>query len=281
MEKSKNECPVPNGVLLLIGGAEKKKKNKGDIGTDVLDNFLKLIDKPNPTIELITTAGEEDVEETFKTYEKTFTAICNCKVNHFYHQKREDIDEKSMAKRINDADAIFFAGGDQLRLTSIYGGTMLMYQIKQRYIHERLIIAGTSAGAMAMSTPMIFAGTGEDEMIAGEVKVTTGFEFLKDVCVDTHFVNRGRFVRMAQVIATNPSCIGIGIEEDTAMVIQNGKEATIIGCGVVIVIDGKQITGNNITSFDKEKKISIRNLKVSILSDGEQFEIPQLNPPHQ
>ena len=156
----------------------------------------------------------------------------------------------------------------------------MMSQLKQRYIEDKIIIGGTSAGAMAMSTPMIFAGSGETEMVAGEVKITTGFEFLKDVCIDTHFVHRGRFVRMAQVIATNPACIGIGIEENTAIIISEGLRAQVMGCGVVIIIDGERSRGSNITRFDENRKITIRDLRVSILSDDETFELPVRNPPH-
>jgi cyanophycinase len=283
---TKNECPVPNGMLFIIGGAEEKLKDKESKKKDIIDlevlkQFIGLVEKKNPLIEVITTASGEDVEETFKEYKHTFTSICSCTVNHINHQKREDIDELEIENRVKQADAIFFSGGDQLKLTSIYGGTQMMLLIKQRYINEKLVIAGTSAGAMALSTPMIFAGTGADEMVAAGVKITTGFEFLKDVCIDTHFVHRGRFVRMAQVIATNPSCIGVGIEEDTAILVKKGTQATVYGCGVIIIINGKNSKGNNITDFNEDKALSIRDLNVSILAKGEQFEIPQMNPPHQ
>jgi cyanophycinase len=187
---------------------------------------------------------------------------------------------EELTERISKADGVFFTGGDQLKLTSIYGWTEFMVSIKQKYVREGLIIGGTSAGAMAMATPMIFDGTGSDEMVAAGVKITTGFEFLKDVCIDTHFAHRGRFVRMAQVIATNPASIGIGIEEDTAMIISEGTKAKVVGNGVVIVIDGEKSTGSNIVSFNNDKKITIRDLSVSILSADETFVIPMRNPSH-
>jgi cyanophycinase len=143
------------------------------------------------------------------------------------------------------------------------------------------VLGGTSAGAMAMSTPMIFAGNKEVQQIAGEVKITTGLEFLKDVCVDTHFVDRGRFVRMAQVIATNPTCIGVGVEEDTAIIVTNGKEAEVIGSGVVIIIEGFNIQGSNILDFGNDKRIHIEDLNVKILSKGSKYHIPEDNPPHK
>ncbi|RZK64011.1 MAG: hypothetical protein EOO92_28090 [Pedobacter sp.] len=127
---------------------------------------------------------------------------------------------------------------------------------------------------------MIYASAEETEMIMGEVKITTGFEFLRDVCIDTHFVHRGRFVRMAQVIATNPACIGIGIEENTALVVTDGANTCVYGTGVVIVIDGKDNTENSITDFGANKALGIRGLKVDILSAGQQFKLPQRNLPH-
>ncbi len=144
-----------------------------------------------------------------------------------------------------------------------------------------MVIAGTSAGAMAMSTPMIYEGAGKDEMIAGHVKMTTGLEFLRDVCIDTHFVNRGRFVRMSQVIATNPTSIGVGIEEDTAMLVRNGKDAVVVGCGVIIVINGFQSHGANIHNHADDEMLTVRGLNVDILSKGEKFTIPEINPPHK
>jgi cyanophycinase len=179
-----------------------------------------------------------------------------------------------------ETDLFFLTGGDQLKLTSIYGGTTFLQQLKNRYIYNSIVIAGTSAGAMALSTPMIYAGNDEVQQISGEIKVTTGLEFLKDVCVDTHFVTRGRFVRMAQVIITNPTCIGIGIEEDTAIIVKNGIDVSVIGSGIVIIIDGFHVDHADIEAFTNKNPVSVRNMKVHMLAKGDKFQIPQINPPH-
>jgi cyanophycinase len=143
-----------------------------------------------------------------------------------------------------------------------------------------LVIAGTSAGAMALSTPMMFAGNDEVQEIGGEIKITTGLEFIKDVCVDTHFTNRGRFIRMAQVVMTNPNCIGIGIGEDTGLVVRKGLEGEVIGSGLIIIIEGFHIGETNVNDFLDKKPIVIRDLKVHILASGSTYHIPQYNPPH-
>jgi cyanophycinase len=144
--------------------------------------------------------------------------------------------DERLLGRTNKADAFFFTGGNQLLLTSLYGGSDFLTRLKERYIAEPIVVAGTSAGAMALSTPMIYAGSKEKQQLTGEIKITTGVEFLKDVCIDTHFVDRGRFIRMAQVIASNPTSTGIGIEEDTAILVRKGTEAEIIGSGTVLII---------------------------------------------
>jgi cyanophycinase len=281
-----NTCPVPNGVLVIVGGHEnkgekqEKKVQEAHRSKEVLDMFVHLINKENSTVEVITTASSEGAE-SFKDYDKAFKSLGVKQVGHIHHDKRSDvIYDQKMADRVAKADAVYFSGGDQLKLTSVYGGTELLLKIKERYIYDKLVLGGTSAGAMALSTPMIFAGNKEIQQIAGEVRITTGLEFLKDVCIDTHFVDRGRFVRMAQVVATNPSCIGMGIEEDTAVIVRNGLDAEVIGSGIVIIIEGFNITDSNILDFGSGENISIHNLNVHMLSNGNKYQIPLRNPPH-
>lgn len=271
--QQENDCPTPSGKLMIIGGGKEREA--------ILKHYVDLIKVDNPVIELVTSAGSVDVEDTYREYREIFEKHISCTVNQLHHDRREDIQADEVEQRIKAADAVFVAGGDQLKLTSIYGGTGFLFLLKHRYIYDGLLVGGTSAGAMVLSTPMIFAGNGADEMIAGEVKITTGFEFLRDVCIDTHFVARGRVTRLAQVVATNLSTIGWGIEEDTAVIVENGTDARVVGKGVVLILDGKESFGNNITEFDKHQAISIRNLKISILPEGERFDIHQMNPPHK
>jgi cyanophycinase len=202
-------------------------------------------------------------------------------VGHVHHNSRKEvIEDTALLDRMEKADGIFLAGGDQLKYTFKYGGTPFLTRLKERYIYEDVVVAGTSAGAMAMSTPMIYAGNSEVQEIGGMIKVTTGLEFLKDVCIDTHFVQRGRFVRMAQVVFTNPTCIGMGIEEDTAIIVRNGLDVEVIGTGTIIILDGHEISEGNIADFTSDKPVSIRDLRMHILSDGNKYKIIQSNPPH-
>jgi cyanophycinase len=284
-----NNTPAPRGILLVIGGAEnkgeeapeKKETPNNFTGLEVLRTFVELTGKENPTIEVVTSASTLG-DESFADYQKVFAELGVTNIGHIHHVTRKEVLDNTilLIERINNADAVFFSGGDQLLLTSLYGGSLMMKRLKERYINNPIIVGGTSAGAMALSTPMIYAGSKEVQELAGEIKITTGLEFLKDVCIDTHFVHRGRFIRLAQVIATNPASIGIGIEEDTAIIVRGGTEAEIIGSGTILIFEGYGITETNVDEFGSKKQISIRNLNVHILSKGDKYCFEHLNPPH-
>jgi cyanophycinase len=278
-----NRCPRPAGILVVIGGKEDKgdkREEKNETREEILKTFIGLIEKDNPRIEIIT-SGSDLPEEMFEDYTKVFRSLKIKKLGHIHHKTRKDVISDNLTDRTNNADAFFFTGGDQLLLTSLYGGSNFLTLLKERYINERIIIGGTSAGAMALSTPMIYAGSNEKQDITGQIKITMGLEFLKDVCIDTHFIDRDRFVRMAQVIATNPTCIGLGIEEDTAIIVRKGNEAEIIGNSIVTVIEGFEITSSNITDFDEGQKLSLHDLRVHLLAKGNKYNIKQINPPHK
>jgi cyanophycinase len=287
MAKS-SECPVPAGILLIIGGKESKGEDPknhekpGDyVAMEVLKAFVDLIEDKEQGIEVITTATSQE-EESFAEYRKIFNDLGIPTVHQLHHKERKEVlSDNDLSDRIKKAAGFFFTGGDQMLLTSIYGGTTFLKELKERYIYEKIVIAGTSAGAMALSTPMIYAGEKEVEQLTGEIKVTTGLEFMKDVCIDTHFVHRGRFVRMAQVIATNPTCIGAGIDEDTAWMVRNGTETEVIGSGIVTLLEGYAITFTNSADYNAKAPISIRDIKVHLLAKGDKYDIQQLNPPHK
>jgi cyanophycinase len=278
----------PNGILVVIGGKESKGNDEPEnktapdnfTGQEILKAFVELTEKQDPKIVVITSASTLK-EESFEDYDKVFTELGVKNLKQIHHAKRHEVlADTSLEELVNTADGFFFSGGDQLLLASLYGGTGFLTRLKERYINERIVIGGTSAGAMAMSTPMIYAGNKEVQELAGEIKVTTGLEFMKDVCIDTHFVHRGRFIRLAQVVATNPTCIGIGIEEDTAMIVRNGKDTEIIGSGTMIFMEGYKISDTNVDEFGRKKLITIRDLNVHILSKGDKYQIEHLNPPH-
>jgi cyanophycinase len=285
---SASQSPVPAGILVIIGGKENKGEEdaperqnpSGFVTRDILRIFTDLGKKRHGMIEVVT-SGSGQAAQSFAGYKKVFRELGHDKIGHIHHDTRQEVLSDDLSERVRAADAFFFAGGDQLLLSSLYGGSPFLTALKERYIHHPVIIGGTSAGAMAMSTPMIYAGNEEVQQVSGEIKVTIGLELLKDVCIDTHFVHRSRFIRLAQVIATNPGCLGLGIEEDTAVIIRSGTEAEVAGSGTVSLLKGFSITEVNMKNFMDKKPFSVRNLTVDILAAGDKFQIEQKNPLHR
>ena len=270
----------PKGKLIAIGGAEDKGTDleKGEILRNNL-NFFELgilrriieetggIDK---RIEVVTTATSIPVE-VGENYLNAFGKIGCTNVGLLNIRNREDAKKEEYLERIKQCDAVMFSGGNQMRLTAIFGGTEFLDILKHRYQNENFIIAGTSAGAMAMSNTMIYEGNATKAHLKGEVKITTGLAFMDNVIFDSHFEKRGRFGRLAQAVAANPSCIGIGLGEDTGMMITDGNVMQAIGSGLVIIIDGHELGHCNIADIPEGNPISVENLKVHFCENGNGF----------
>lgn len=287
-QKFTMNAPLPKGCLLAIGG--KESKNKGADTSDqqhnvdfeseqILKFFREHLRGTNPTVAFIPT-GTNIPDEVTKEYLKVFEKLGIKKTEVLDIRNRKDADDDNYLKIIEQADGIYFSGGDQLRLTSILGGTRLLQLMKERYTHDKVLVAGTSAGATALSTPMIYEVMSKGGFIKGDVRITTGLEFLKDVAVDTHFIQRGRLVRMAQCVVTNPGCIGVGLEEDTAAYIEEGREITVVGSGLVTIVDGTRLTDTNIYDIEAGEPFSVRDLTIHLLSDGQKYTLPKYDQLH-
>ncbi len=237
--------------------------------------ILKRIDDEvggtNKRIEVITTASSIP-NEVGENYLTAFGKIGCTNIGVMYIHNREDVSLPEYIERIKSCDGVMFSGGDQLRLTTTFGGTEI-YQI----LHDRLdteenfVIAGTSAGAMAMSNTMIYQGKSDLAHLKGEVKLTTGLAFVSNVIIDSHFDKRGRFNRLAQAVASNPQCAGIGLGEDTGVIITDGNHIEVVGSGAVVIVDGKDIRHSNITDVSIGEPISVENIRVHILVRGNAF----------
>ena len=281
------------GKLLAIGGAEDKGTDleAGDIQRNNLNFFelgilRRIVEEtggPATRIEVITTASMIP-HEVGDNYMNAFGKIGCTDVGVMNIRNRADTANEEYLERIRHCDAVMFTGGNQMRLTSTFGGTEFLQILLQRYNDESdFLVAGTSAGAMAMSNTMIYEGNATKAHLKGEVKITTGLSFMRDVIFDSHFEKRGRFGRLAQAIATNPACIGIGLGEDTGMLITDGNKMEAIGSGLVIIVDGHDIRHSNIADIPDGNPISIENLKVHFCEKGngymvrERLFIPEVN----
>jgi cyanophycinase len=268
---------LPKGKLIAIGGAEDKGTDleKGEIQRNNL-NFFELgilrriaaeTGKSDPRIEVITTASTIPLE-VGENYVHAFHKIGCDNIGVMHIRTREDAQQTCYLERIRNCDAVMFTGGNQLRLTATFGGTSFFQLIAERYQEEHFVVAGTSAGAMAMSNTMIYEGNATRAHLKGEVKITTGLGFMDNVIFDSHFEKRGRFGRLAQAVAANPSCIGIGLGEDTGMLVTAGNKMEAIGSGLVMIIDGHDIRHSNIADIPEGNPISVENIKVHFCEKG-------------
>ena len=271
-------CPPPRGILIAIGGHEDKdpvsaQNSDADYAPNaILGRFVQEL--RSKSLVIVVPIASEEPGTAAKDYIDVFTALGVKRVEVFNITERAQAADDAALALLDEAGGIMFTGGDQLRLTALLGGTPWLRRLKERYTHDEIVIAGTSAGATAMSTPMIYQGRDNGGMRKDEIHITTGLQFMHDIAIDTHFVARGRIVRMAQIIATNPGCLGLGLEEDTGVVVTQGHELEIIGSGVVTVIDGLECSATNIHLIEPGQPFTIRDLHVHILSAGERFTLP-------
>jgi cyanophycinase len=266
---------TPKGKLLIIGGAEDKGpirirpqiklKNKSYVDYEILQRLIPEAGSKFNRIEIITTASQQPFK-TGNMYIRSFKKAGFLNVNHMSIENKEELKNPDLIQRIENADTVFFSGGDQFRLSTILGGSELMQVIRRRYFEdEHFLLAGTSAGAMAMGHLMIYHAENNEAMLKGHVKITNGLEIMDNAMVDTHFVKRGRFGRLAQAIIMNPDCLGIGLGEDTALLITNGNEAVCMGSGMVVIIDGSQICYNNLQEVEEDFPLCVEGLRVHLL----------------
>jgi cyanophycinase len=268
----------PQGKLFAIGGAEDKGSDleKGEMVRNNL-NFFELgilrhifeeAGGPGIRMEVVTTASMIP-NEVGENYLNAFGKIGCTNVGLMPIRNRADAMDKEYIDRVKKCDALMFSGGNQLRLSATFGGTEFLEIALNRYNEEKnFVVAGTSAGAMAMSNTMIYEGNATTAHLKGEVKITTGLGFMDDVIFDSHFEKRGRFGRLAQAIATNPSAVGIGLGEDTGMLIKEGTIMEAIGSGLVMIIDGHDIMHSNIGDIPDGNPISVENIKVHFCEKG-------------
>ena len=269
---------TPKGKLIVIGGAVNKgdeeqlnsdSENQEFFEIGILARMLRELEGDNARIEVITTASEIPVEVGAQ-YITAFNRLGHTNIDVIHIRSREDTENEAYLERARTCAGVLFSGGNQLRLTTIFGGTQFIKILLRRYDSEPIVIAGTSAGAMAMSNTMI-QGSSSKALIKNEVQLSRGLGFIKDVTFDSHFVKRGRFSRLFQAVAMNPVCLGIGLGEDTGLLITEGHKMEAIGSGLVIIVDGENIRYTNVASIGDKEPISIENLSVHILVQNNGF----------
>lgn len=266
---------IPKGKLIPIGGNEakdheddgiKEQEQNVNFGKGILRGVIKEMRKSNHVLAVIPFASSEQ-EEVADIYSTAFGKIGQKTVPVIFDGK-ESVDSRKNLELIQKADGVFIPGGDQGRLKKVLAGTRMLEILTERYFNEEFVIAGTSAGAMIMSEYMIDTGASQESVIKGIIKLTKGFGFLHRTIIDTHFFNRGRFARLTEALLQKKNLTGIGISEDTGLIVTGGNHIKAIGSGTIIIMENDEVRSTNYDRVKDKDPVFIENLIVHILSRG-------------
>tara|TARA_B110000046_G_scaffold185976_1_gene230975 strand:+ start:4428 stop:5285 length:858 start_codon:yes stop_codon:yes gene_type:complete len=267
------------GTLIPIGGNEDKGIEENEqytqefISEGILYHVVKEAGGVDANIVVIPTASSIPIE-VGENYIEAFTALGCKNISVLDIRRKEDSEKEASIELIKNADCVMFSGGDQSKITKKIGGTTIHKILTERYINEKgFVIAGTSAGAMAMANEMIAGGSASEAFIKGAVSMYKGLNLIPELIIDTHFIRRGRFGRQSEAVAKHPNLIGLGLAEDTGMIIKNGSDSTVIGSGMVIIFDGSKLTHNNEKILKEGTPMTMANLTIHVLSNGDKYDI--------
>ena len=253
-----------SGNLIIIGGAEDKRGKK-----EILKKVAEYINTKEDKM-LIATIATEYPEKTYDDYKNIFIKLGIKNIDKLDISKREDAFNDKNINLIKTTNLLFFTGGDQLRITSMIGGTPI-YNVIKELCSNGGVIAGTSAGASVMSDTMIVEGEDDESPHKCTLKMSPGLGLVKNIIIDQHFAQRGRVGRLLTAIAQNPEVLGIGIDEDTAILVSDKGTAEVIGSGAVYFIDGSGITYSNVSEQYSNEILSM--FKLHVLKEGDKFDL--------
>jgi cyanophycinase len=257
-----------NGALVIIGGHEDKRN-----GCRILKEVAARAHKSTL---VVATVATEHPDEVWAEYRSVFKSLGVRSLSHLHVETRDDAFSEDKLKVLKGAGAVFFTGGDQLRITSRIGGAPICERIREIFDRGG-VIAGTSAGASAMSETMLVSGPSDQSHRVDAVQMAPGLGLINGVIVDQHFAERGRLGRLVGAVAQNPRLLGVGIDEDTA-VIAEADRFIVIGRGAVYVIDGTRESYTNVSEEKPDSVMSVFDLRLHILSDGDRFELETRRP---
>ena len=260
-----NDAQARPGRLLIIGGSEDRED-----ALDVLERFVALCGGPTSRIAVITAASKIG-ELVWEVYAESFKKLGAHNVTPIHIERRTDADNPALVGLLEGADGIFMTGGDQQRLLSLVGGSA-MHDAMHAALARGACVAGTSAGASAMSDDMLAYGQVHLAPVKDTVRVKTGFGFIKGVIIDQHFSERQRLTRLLTAVAQNPDLLGIGIDEDTALLIEAGTSIEIMGSGTVTVLDGRGMV-SNIADIGSRTVPEVLDVRLHILPTGTRHDL--------
>ncbi|NLI60331.1 MAG: cyanophycinase [Clostridiales bacterium] len=262
---------ITKGTLLIIGGAEDKNSD-----CVILKKLVDLAKMREGRI-VVLTAATEYPESVARAYIDVFQRLGADNANAIHIQSRDGANGLDISREIAKASCIYMTGGDQLRITSIMGGTKAERALYDAF-YNGAVIAGTSAGASVMSETMITSGNDEDAPRKCTLKMAPGLGLLKDVVIDQHFAQRGRIGRLLTAIAQNPHVLGIGIDEDTGIVVNEDSIFEVIGSHAVTVMDGIHSSHSNVSELEPDEILAFTNIKMDVLPAGYKYNIKEREP---
>lgn len=264
------ELSEARGKLVAVGGAEDKE---GDCV--ILKEFVRLAGGKKASVVVMTVATDHPGEAGAE-YRKVFKRLGAGDVKVVDVSQREDTTLEKAMKALEEATAVYFTGGDQLHITALLGGTEMDKLIKRRH-DKGLLLGGTSAGAAMMSNSMLLGGDSECNPRSGAVEIWPGMDFIVGAVIDTHFSQRGRYGRLITAVAHYPQDLGLGMDEDTAVVV-TGDEFEVIGSGAVTVIDAGGITHTNLHEVKEGEGLELHDICVHVLPQGARYSLSDRKP---
>src|ERR671910_2674492 len=262
---SRAKPSAAQGTLIIIGGHEERE------GEAVI--LRAVADRVKGGKLVLATLGTSEPEETYQEYRRAFSALGVKQMVHLDVPDREDLLRNPRPEIMEGASVVFFTGGGQLRITTQFGGTRLCEQIQEFY-RQGGTIAGTSAGASVMSDTMLVSGDADSShRVGANLLMAPGLGYIKDVIIDQHFAERGRIGRLLGAVAQNPRFLGVGLDENTAIVVERESRLKVLGEGAVYIVDGRQVTCTNMTDEDQDRTLSIFNVRLHVLSQGDEFDL--------
>jgi cyanophycinase len=266
----KAELGRSKGRLVVIGGHEDKRGEKL-----ILRTIAELIGRGKL---VVATIASPRPGESFDVYRKIFRSFGVKRVDHLHITSRKQALADPDLEALDGASGVFFTGGAQLRLTTRFGGTALCERVMEIYSRGG-IVAGTSAGASVLSETMLVSGNSdESNKIEASLRLAPGLGLFEDVIVDQHFAERGRMGRLLGAVSQNPRLLGIGIDEDTAIVVDDSRSFEVVGAGAVYVVDGFGISYTNVADEDESRTMSVFDVKLHVLSQGDRFDLRSRTP---
>ena len=265
MSPAKIEGDKKRGFIVPIGGAEDKEG-----AANILRKFIEVSGGKSARIVIIPTAST--LEDSGRRYEKLFRKLGAEEAKSLPFTSRDDASKAEWLDYIEKANAIFVTGGNQLRLTTILGGTPVAKAIR-RANARGVTVGGTSAGAAILSEHMIAFGAEGHTPHAGRVTLVPGFGLTNRIMIDQHFRQRDRLGRLLTALAYNPFAVGVGLDEDTAAFIDHTKKLTVVGAGAITIVDASELSHSSIADTKEGKPVCMTNVRLHVLVDGGTFDL--------